>query len=496
MINCAATELCGKASKFAVTLIAFELLPRPIFSIMFEQSLYEQAPIDQSASEVQEGDLFQNFELKSWVPSPRLYKILGASALANILALLVVAQTSLLTMKGCDSPLVGSVCQVLDTVYMGSLLLGTQREYADAAYERTELSDMDITYVELPSESSKLQYPEGYFQLANPEQLVANPMTGTEVPFPTNIPTYPGIPMARPIPGNSMLNTPPIYAKPNKNVIKGDLPTGFGDNTAVAETKPGGKKPKAGANTPSNDPIRNPDGSVPGAAGNNSNTNTDPNAAQADKKDEATPDQFGIYINKRPTTDFAAEALQKLENKQVVLDSPFRVTIKGTLGLAKDGKTVILKNAKQVAGPNANAGDPAMLKFAQQAVIAFADAGWFGYLDKLESKTVVVSLEQNDQAVIARLTADQPSEERARAAASGISGLLQLASLKAQGDDQTFLNAAKPGSDGKTFFVNFALPKPVFTEMVQRKLAEQKAIPKETNQPNGTAVVGLKNNLG
>ena len=462
---------------------------------MFEQSLYEQVPVNQPEPAAQEGDLFQNYELKSWVPSPRLYKILGASALANVLALLVVAQTSLLTAKGCDGPLVGSVCQVLDTVYMGSLLLGTQREYADAAYERTTLSDMDITFVELPPESSKLQYPEGYFQLANPEQFIANEMTPTsEVPFPTNIPTYPGIPMARPIPGNNMLNTPPVYAKPKKDVVKGDLPTGFGDNPTVADANAVNKKPKNNSNTPGNTPLRNPDGSVPGIPGTG-NSNTDPNTAQADKKDESTPDQFGIYINKRPTKDFAAEALQKLENKQVVLDSPFRVTIKGTLGLAKDGKTVILKNAKQVPLPNANAGDPAMLKFAQEAVIAFADAGWFGYLDKLESKTVTITLEQNDQAVIARLTADQPSEERARAAASGISGLLQLAAIKAQGDDQTFLNAAKPGSDGKTFFVNFELPKAVFTEMVQRKLAEEKAIPKQSNQPNGTAVVRPTNNL-
>ena len=89
--------------------------------------------------------------------------------------------------------------------------------------------------------------------------------------------------------------------------------------------------------------------------------------AQADKKDEATQDQFGIYINKRPTKDFAAEALRKLENKQIILDTPFRVTIQGKLGLAKDGKTVILKDAKQVNSPNANAGDPAMLAMPTSA---------------------------------------------------------------------------------------------------------------------------------
>src|SRR5207249_4310863 len=101
------------------------------------------------AASAQEGDLFNNYEIKGWLSAPGLSKIVGFSAVVNIVAILVVAQTSLLTMKGCDSPLVGSVCQVLDTVYVGSLLFGTDREYVDAAYDRTELEpDDDITYID------------------------------------------------------------------------------------------------------------------------------------------------------------------------------------------------------------------------------------------------------------------------------------------------------------------------------------------------------------
>src|ERR1700682_950570 len=102
---------------------------------MFEHSLYDQEPAEPS----REGDLFNKYEIKNWELGPRIYKIFVISALANMLALLFVAQTSLLTMKGCDSPLVGSVCQVLDTVYMGSLLFGTDRQYVDQAYEKTDL---------------------------------------------------------------------------------------------------------------------------------------------------------------------------------------------------------------------------------------------------------------------------------------------------------------------------------------------------------------------
>ena len=69
---------------------------------MFEQSIYDTEPV---ATPTQDGDLFHNYEFKSWDLSPRIYKILGFSALGNIIVILIVAQTSLLTMKGCDSHL-------------------------------------------------------------------------------------------------------------------------------------------------------------------------------------------------------------------------------------------------------------------------------------------------------------------------------------------------------------------------------------------------------
>ncbi|MFN2500972.1 MAG: hypothetical protein ABR530_03050, partial [Pyrinomonadaceae bacterium] len=141
------------------------------------------------------GDLFHNYEIRSWELSPRLYKILGMSALANVFALLVFAQTSLLTMKGCDSPLVGRVCQVLDTVYVGSQMFGTDREYVDAVYDKTELGDADITFVDVTGLTPPLSYPEGYFQIANPIEYQAaldamnNPPVTDFSGFPSDFPT-------------------------------------------------------------------------------------------------------------------------------------------------------------------------------------------------------------------------------------------------------------------------------------------------------------------
>src|SRR5688572_11648326 len=98
---------------------------------------------------MQEQELFQSYEVKNWDFSPRLYKILALSAIFNVLALLVVAQSNLLTTKGCDSPLVGGVCQVLDTIYLGGSVLATSSDYVNNPdYDKTELENAEIVWVD------------------------------------------------------------------------------------------------------------------------------------------------------------------------------------------------------------------------------------------------------------------------------------------------------------------------------------------------------------
>jgi hypothetical protein len=132
---------------------------------MFEQSYANQAP----AQPMYEGDFLYHYELPSWQLGPRLYQILGASIVVNLILLSIFGQASFLTAKGCDGPLVGKVCEVLDTVYIGTMLFGTDREYADVAYDPTHLNpDDDVTFVDVSGLEAPLEYPEGYFQLANP----------------------------------------------------------------------------------------------------------------------------------------------------------------------------------------------------------------------------------------------------------------------------------------------------------------------------------------
>lgn len=435
---------------------------------MFEKELYEH---EAARIRSEEGDLFHGYELKGWNPSPRLYKIVAISTIANILGLIVFAQGSFLTMRGCEAPFVGRVCSVLDTVYVGSVLFGTDREYADAVYEKTELEDAEITFVDVSGETPPLSYPEGYFQIANPERYAMQQDMAMNDGMP-----YPDSGFAPiPSPGNDLLNTVPEVPRSNPNPVKGNISDDLIKVEGDEDTKPDagkGKKPDSETSENKTD--------------SNSKTQADKAQVPENPQDEAKIDQFGVYINKRPLKDYAKDASEKIESSGVKLENPFKVVIAGTLGVGKDGKTIVLKNPKPVPSQSPQVNDPEMVKLAQDAILAVGDAGWFGYLDKLKAKNIVITVEQNDTILTASIRADQPTENDAKQAASGLNAILAIAVPASKGDEQTFLKMAKTTSDGKSFILNFEIPKPLVQEMIIRKLAESKD---KENKPNGSAMI-------
>jgi hypothetical protein len=425
---------------------------------MFEQQSYK---FEVPAEPLQEGDMFYDHEVGTWKLDNRIFAILGISLLLNLSFLGVVAQTNVLMAKGCESPWVGRVCQVLDMAYVSTVLFGTDREYADAVYERTELEDAEVTWIDQTGVEPQFQYPEGYFYQEPSQDLMAMD--------PNSAYSLPGLPPTSPVQsGSSLIDTPPVAPKYNPNAVVGNVPdspfdlSGTDPDTAKATSprKSRGKKGSANANASSNSA-----GSEQAVAQSNSNV------AAPSPEDVATADKFGIYINKRPMKDKAKETLADVEAKKVELDKAFKVTITGTLGLGKDGKTVVLKNPKPVVDKNVK-NDPAMEKLVQDWILAVGDAGWFGYLDKFKAKTVVITVEQNETDLIASVRADQPTEELANSQASGFRLLLQGAALAVKDDEKTFLERANVTSDGKAFILNFAIPKPIVQEMIQRKLNE------------------------
>ncbi len=469
---------------------------------MFEQESYDRAT---APTVSQPGELFYNYEIKSWFFTPALYKMLAIAAVVNLAFLAVVSQTNVLTARGCDSPWVGRVCQVVDMAYVGAMLFGTEREYADVAYEKTELADADITYIDVTGEAPPLSYPEGYFQVANPvqfamlQQQAANGVNGVN-----GMPgTYPQGFTSAPNNDADLLKQRANPPAPNPNAFSDD--SSSSDLFKVEDKAPssGGFSARKGrggrVGRPSNN--SNSSTSTPNdttVAEGNTNTQAIPPLNPAvDPADEAKADQFGVFINKRPLKDRAKETIVQVAAKDLKLDKSFKVVIEGTLGLAKDGKTTVLKNPKLIPVDPKIPNDPEMVKLAQDWILAVGDAGWYAYLDRLDDKTkiksgkVVITIEQNDTDFVANIRSEKASENSAKSIASGLGLLLQAAAAAAKGDEQTFLKAATaPTSEGKTLILNFSFPKPIVQEMIQRKLAEAK---EQKTEPNSTALGSVKN---
>lgn len=449
---------------------------------MFEQENYER---EMPAAKTAEGDLFHNYEIKTWEPSKRLYQILAFSALLNISALAIVMGTNLLTRRGCDSPFVGRVCQVLDMAYVGSIVLGTERDYVDKVYEDTDLGDADITFISRDGNNAKLYYPADYFQIANPQQYAAQQAAAAGDPsggFPGgsfNAGPIPGIPYT-PTPQNNLLNTTPTLPKSNPNPVKGSIPDSpfavGGDETAT--TRKGRKGGKV--TDPKTDPT--PDGEETAKA--------EPTPSATPLSSEAVT---SLEVNKRPLTDLLDEVADKSASNQIDLNQPFTVTLNGVL--TKDGK---LDPKKSKFDKSREKGDPKMIEVARRSLEALGQTGFLTYLRSLGVDNINIVLVQDDKQISAVITSSQKTPELARTISSGANGYITIGKMAAKNpsDELTLLNGATVTADGSNFVLNFVVPKPVAQEMINRKVKEAQAKKAQQPQPNGTAVPRTSENTG
>jgi hypothetical protein len=434
---------------------------------MFEQHLFEPETAPQKA---EEGDLFYNYERKNWEFTPRLYKIIAASAAINILMLVVFAQTNVLTMRGCESPFVGRVCQVLDMAYVGTVLFGTERDFVDMEYDKIDLGEADITWVDRTGDLGPFQYPEGYFQIANPEQSVMTDDLSSS--FSTQQP-----------PENNLFNSVPELPKPNPNAVTGDEPT---SPFAVADTPTKGRKgrksgrPDVNANTDDGETVDD-------IADANTNANTDPKAKDP-KETVATVD-----INKRPMVDLGNFVNDLREKKEVDLESQFMVNAKGKLD--KNGRL----DPKTFKYVQASSQDEKMLEVVKESIEAINVAGYLQYLKELSGKDFNLVLQQDTENITAVVQSELESDTRARTIKSALDLAISIAKSRKTAadadqndkDDLVLLEGAKIETNGKNVIIKFTVPKAIAHPMIQRKLAEQAA---DAKKPSGNAMASPNDN--
>ena len=443
---------------------------------MFEQELYNApAPVKS-----QEGDLFHNYEIRNWDIGPRIYKILAISAVFNLAALGFVAQTDLLTRKGCDSPWAGRVCQVLDMAYVGTMLFGSEREFVDQEYDKIDLGDAEITYIDANLVTPPMDYPEGYFQIANPEQFEMLKQMQADGGFTSGFNALPP-PISS---GSDLIAKAPELPKPNPDAVTGTIPDSpF--SVSGSETTPrkrfgtGRNRTKPAANT-------NQDQTV---AQNDSNSNSNANTEPAISSDPLS----SVEINKRPIADLGNEINALKEKGPLNLESEFSVSGKGRLD--KNGRL----DPKTFRYGPITGKDENVVNIVKDSIEALNEAGYLAYIKDVIGKELGFVLAQNAENLEATFQTDLDNDSLAKQRKSSLDLLISIAKSRKQGvnqsqndkDDLLLLDGVQTEVVGKTLRIKFVVPKAVAHPMIQRKLAEQAA---EVKKPNGIANIATSNN--
>jgi len=472
---------------------------------MLEQELHNQESNNFNYQEMPtqtatapEPDLFRNYEIKNFELTPRLYKIIAASAIFNVMALLIFAQSNLLTRKGCDSPMVSKVCQVLDTVYIASILMGTDGEFVSKDYEKTELEDAEITYIDVSGQTPPLNYPEGYFALANPEeyamrqqqmQMMNGDPNGFTMPPVGSIPTNPITP------NNDLMNVTPTLPPQNNNPIIGNVPTSpLGSN-------PIGRNPTyprfQGKRFPRPKPIKTPKIKnespkyLPDLGEETAKNDKEESKKEDQKLLESEPVKE-VEINKKPFEDLGDNLNEKLAKKEVDLSQPFSVVLDGAL--TADGK-LDPKKSRFVELK----GDERMIDIAKSAIEAVGNSGFLGHLKNIGIDKVKITLVQDDKQIYAIVTSDQKSVAEARSTASGFNTILsglkiadQTGLKKLDDNSKTLVNNSKVTSDGKNFVLNFAIPKQDAQMLINKSLKDRAE--KKASQPDSKSEINSNTN--
>ncbi len=426
---------------------------------------------------MQEQDLFNNYEVKNWEFSGRFYRILAASAAFNILALLVVGQSNLLTTKGCESPLVGKVCAVIDALYVSGTVMMTTTESVDEPYVASELtSDEEVTFINV---AERLSYPEGYFALSNPElAAIQNDPNSSMIDF-SSVgvnPTIPGIPNNPTV--VNPLSKPQVLPKTRNKVVEDlsglDPLGGISENPTI----------KSDTNTERPRVTKTPKVDV----------KKDPTVADADAQRLLDPNnEADIVTNKRPLKDLLPKVREGLGNG-MSLKAPFLVEAKGKL--SKDGKI----DQKTFKFTKSEGSDAALIELVKSSVAAVSDSGYLQYLTLLSGKTLDFQFSQDATNIAATLQSEMESETRAQSVSTLLSIAIRDTKSKKEKaiaemqtnpekakelldeiDDLEILKNAKVTTDGKKIVIQFVVSQEVAGKMIERRLNEPETPEKKPN---------------
>jgi hypothetical protein len=356
-------------------------------------------------------ELFEKFEVNRDARWPALTKLVGASLILHLLFVWAVIYVPVFR----------------DTLNIAALIASTK--FVDKDYEATQIGD-NVQLVQL---SEKFRYPDGYFALES--QLAAG-----------QVPGQAGV--ADPF-------APKIISQASK------------ESKVDPEASP----------SPSPEPSASPSASPAASPSPSAIAQASPSASpltpeQAQKELEKTAEQNNVTlpdeneINKKALRDFANYANDLKKEGKLSFERPFEIVIEAKLD--ENGK---LKDAKFTK----KSGDESLVNLFGRLVAALNDSGFLAYLQPISKDnpgaTVTITVKQGETEVLASVTSEASSPERAESLAKALNNLLFFGAGSRQGrDEEVLMKNTSATPDGKRVVVNFSMPRKSVVDMINKQL--------------------------
>jgi len=316
---------------------------------------------------------------------------------------------------------------IRDTFNIAALIANTK--FVEKDYEATRIGN-DVQMVQL---SDKFRYPEGYFAL---DQQIATGQLPGQTPTPD--------PFA-----------PRIISQASK------------ESKVDPEASPS-PSPVSSA-SPAASPAASPSASAIAQVSPASSPLT---PEQAQKELEKTAEQNNVTlpdeneINKKVLKDFAAYANDLKNQGKLNFEKPFEIEIKAKLD--EKGK---LKNWTFVK----SSGDENLVDLFSRLVAALNDSGFLTYLQPISKDnpdaTVIITVKQGEKEVLASVTSEASSPERAESLAKALNNLLYFgAGSRAGHDEEVLMKNTNATPDGKRVVINFSMPRQSVVDMIKKQL--------------------------
>lgn len=420
-------------------------------------------------------ELFANYELDDSRWKRVLLTLLGASLALHLFVLVVTL----------------FVPSVRDALYIASIFANSDsRVTIDQDYVLEEIKN--ATVIDLSSE--RLEYPAGYFALANGDAPAPDFAALTNTPQPEiisqnngfpNDPAFPPLDFgAQPLP--TPFPTPTPYSFPNATAALPSpiLPSRSTSNNLPALRK--GKKrplPEVPVNEPNdataaqNQPT--PDKNQTAKAEASPKPSPAASPSPAAKSSDVKMSPAGFEINERPLKDLGKKMKERvLVKKDIDLSADVEVNLSGEFD--KSGK---LKNIVN----RGSSGDPELIKASQDLLLALNASGYLQYLQELYKdggKGIMLSIKQNKQQdkVLFVIQADEQTPETAVRRRNTLSSLIGLAKLTVKDDEATLLNQTFVETNDKQVIIKLDMSRAVAQEIINRKINEVKPEPAQPNQ--------------